>query len=102
VQAAEILDSQNIAVRIVSMPNAKLFLEQDVDYREAVLPSGVIRRLAIEAGSPQLWHQFVGPSGGIIGMNSFGASAPAAALFKHFGFSAENVAQAALDLVEKN
>ena len=102
VQAAELLHSQNIAVRIVSMPNAKLFLEQDVDYREAVLPPGVIRRLAIEAGSPQLWHQFVGPSGGIIGMNSFGASAPAAALFKHFGFSPENVAQAALDLVEKN
>jgi len=101
-QAAELVIAQNVSVRIVSMPNAGLFLAQDADYRETVLPSLIARRLAVEAGSPQLWHQFVGPAGGMIGMNSFGASAPAAKLFEHFGFSPESVAQAALKLVEKN
>jgi transketolase len=101
-QAAELVNVQNSSVRIVSMPNAGLFLEQDAEYRESVLPSSVTRRLAIEAGSPQLWYQFVGSAGRVIGMNSFGASAPAAELFKHFGFSPESVAQAALELVEKS
>ena len=101
-QAAELVSARNHAVRVVSMPNAGLFLEQDVDYRETVLPSAINKRLAVEAGSPQLWYQFVGFDGRVIGMNSFGASAPAAELFKHFGFSPESVAQAALELMEKN
>jgi transketolase len=101
-QAAELIDARNHAVRVVSMPNTALFLQQDEEYREAVLPSAVTRRLAVEAGSPQLWYQFVGSAGRVIGMNSFGASAPAGELFKNFGFSPESVAQAALDLMEKN
>ena len=101
-QAAELVNAQNSSVRIVSMPNSGLFLEQDGEYRESVLPSSVTRRLAVEAGSPQLWHQFVGSAGRVIGMNRFGASAPAAELFKYFGFSPESVAQAALELVEKS
>jgi len=101
-QAAELIDARNHAVRVVSMPNTALFLQQDEEYRESVLPSAVTRRLAVEAGSPQLWYQFVGSAGRVIGMNSFGASAPAGDLFKHFGFSSESVAQAALDLMEKN
>jgi transketolase len=101
-QAAELVNAQNSSVRIVSMPNAGLFLEQDGEYRESVLPSSVTRRLAVEAGSPQLWYQFVGSAGRVIGMHRFGASAPAAELFKYFGFSPESVAQAALELVEKS
>jgi transketolase len=101
-QAAELVRARNFSVRIVSMPNASLFLGQDAKYRESVLPSTVTRRLAVEAGSPQLWYQFVGSAGRVIGVNSFGASAPAAELFEYFGFSPESVAQAALELVEKN
>jgi transketolase len=100
--AAELVSARNHAVRVVSMPNAGLFLEQDADYREAVLPAAVRKRLAVEAGSPHLWYQFVGMDGRVIGMSGFGMSAPAAELFKHFGFSPENVAEAALQLVEKN
>ena len=89
-------------MRVVSMPSADLFLAQDEAYREAVLPEAVSRRVAIEAGSTHLWYRFVGPRGCVIGLDRFGESAPAAELFKLFGFTPDSVAKVALQLMEKN
>lgn len=100
--AAELVRTHALAVRVVSMPNAGVFLEQEDRYRDAVLPPDVSHRLAVEAGSPHLWYRFVGSGGRVIGMNSFGASAPADQLFEHFGFSPEKIADVALELMEKN
>jgi len=100
--AAEQLDAQGCASRVVSMPCASLFLEQDERYREAVLPRALVRRIAIEAGSTHLWHRFVGPSGRVIGLDRFGASAPADELFEFFGFTPAAVTEAALQLMEKD
>jgi len=102
VAAAELLTAKNISVRVVSMPCAELFLAQDESYRESVLPRVVTKRVSIEAGSTGLWHRFVGPDGRIIGLDRFGASAPAAELFEYFGITPGNVAEIAADLVEKN
>jgi transketolase len=77
----------------------KRFVAQSEDYREAVLPAAVERRLAVEAGSPDLWHRFVGPTGRIVGMDRFGESAPASELFEHFGFTPEKVAALARELL---
>lgn len=92
--AAEQLAGEGVAVRVVSMPNPDLFLSQDADYREKVLPAAVTARVAVEAGVSHYWHRFVGDRGRIIGMDQFGASAPAEDLFPHFGFTVENVVQA--------
>ena len=78
------------SVRVVSMPCAELFLQQDATYRESVLPKGV-KRLAIEAGVSYYWRGIVGDSGDVLGVDTFGESAPAPAVFKHFGFTVENV-----------
>ncbi|UCG73149.1 MAG: transketolase [Chromatiales bacterium] len=99
VSAAELLEAEGHAVRVVSMPCMKQFLEQSEDYREAVLPAAVARRLAVEAGSPHLWHRFVGQDGRIVGLDRFGESAPAAELFEHFGFTPEKVAVLARELL---
>jgi transketolase len=100
-QAADIVAADGISVRIVSMPCVAAFLQQEEAYRQRVLPDSINRRVAIEAGSTGLWHRFVGPSGCIIGLDQFGASAPAAELFKHFGITPNSVAKAALQLMEK-
>ncbi|NIP79728.1 MAG: transketolase, partial [Gemmatimonadetes bacterium] len=73
--AAETLREDGVAVRVVSMPSLELFREQSDDYREQVLPPGV-PRLAIEAGSPLGWHEWVGAGGDVVGLDRFGASAP--------------------------
>jgi transketolase len=99
--AAEQLDAKGYSARVVSMPCASLFLEQNEDYREAVLPGAVVRRIAIEAGSTHLWYRFVGPSGRVIGLDRFGASAPAEELFELFGFTPAAVMEAAMQLMEK-
>ena len=99
VAAAELLEADGQVVRVVSMPCMKRFLEQSEDYREAVLPAAVDRRLAVEAGSPQLWHRFVGSTGRIVGIDRFGESAPAPELFEHFGFTPEKVAALARELL---
>ncbi len=91
VDAAKQLAEQGKAVRVVSMPCADLFLEQDAAYRESVLPAALRKRMAIEAGVSLYWRAFVGLDGDVIGVDSFGESAPAAAVFKHFGFTPENV-----------
>jgi len=102
VTAAAALAATGHRVRVVSMPCAAAFLAQDETYRESVLPAAIDRRIAIEAGVTGLWHRFVGPGGQIIGLDRFGESAPASELFKHFGFTPENIVAQALRLLEKD
>ncbi len=97
--AAEAMSAGGRKVRVVSMPCTHLFDAQPDDYRESVLPSSVVARLAIEAGVPDCWWRYVGASGRVIGMQTFGASAPAEELFRHFGFSQENVIKVAGELL---
>lgn len=87
--AAEQLSGKKI--RVVSIPCVDVFLAQDAAYREAVLPTAVTARVAIEAGVTAGWYQFVGLQGKVIGLDTFGESAPASVLFKHFGFTVDNV-----------
>ncbi|MDT8408305.1 MAG: transketolase [Wenzhouxiangellaceae bacterium] len=89
--AAEQLSDQALAVRVVSMPNPGRFMNQDAQYRERVLPTSVSARIAIEAGVSQYWHGLVGNAGRVIGVDSFGASAPAPELYEHFGLTVERI-----------
>ena len=82
-------------VRVVSMPSTEVFERQDAAYRESVLPAACRKRVAIEAGTADFWRKYVGLDGTVIGMDSFGASAPADALFPEFGFTVEHIVQAA-------
>jgi transketolase len=84
------LAEEDIAVRVVSMPSSNVFDRQDKAYRESVLPKGVVR-VAVEAGVTSGWYKYVGLEGAVIGLDRFGESAPAGALFKEFGFTVENV-----------
>jgi transketolase len=93
-EAARELESANVGVRVVSMPNPGLFLEQDRSYRDSVLPPAVRARVAVEAGVSGYWAGFVGDSGRVIGVDQFGASAPAKTLFEHYGLTVENVSKA--------
>ena len=97
-QAGEELEKQGKAVRVVSMPSTDYFDAQDAAYKESVLPSAVSKRVALEAGITDYWYKYVGLHGAIIGMTSFGESAPADALFSHFGFTVENVVSVANQL----
>ena len=97
VNAAKALTGKTI--RVVSMPCVEEFLAQDREYQESVLPSGVRARVAVEAAIADYWYRFVGLDGKIVGMNSFGASAPAGDLFKHFNITAEAVQQAVESLL---
>lgn len=90
-EAVETLQEQGIKARLISMPSVDVFEAQDAEYREAVLPTAVRNRLAVEASAADYWTKLVGLDGKVIGMNSFGESAPGPVLLKHFGFSAENV-----------
>ncbi|WP_428774099.1 transketolase [Vibrio sp.] len=99
VEAAAQLSAEGKQVRVVSMPSTDAFDKQDAAYREAVLPSDVTARIAIEAGIADFWYKYVGFDGRIIGMTSFGESAPAGELFKLFGFTTENVVNTAKELL---
>ncbi|EKB5069794.1 transketolase [Vibrio cholerae] len=99
VAAYEQLSAEGKAVRVVSMPSTDAFDKQDAVYREAVLPAAVTKRIAIEAGIADFWYKYVGFGGRIIGMTSFGESAPAGELFKLFGFTTENVVKQAKELL---
>ncbi|HDZ9637894.1 TPA: transketolase [Vibrio cholerae] len=99
VAAYEQLSAEGKAVRVVSMPSTDAFDKQDAAYREAVLPAAVTKRIAIEAGIADFWYKYVGFGGRIIGMTSFGESAPAGELFKLFGFTTENVEKQAKELL---
>jgi transketolase len=95
VAAYEKLVAKGIKARVVSLPSWELFDLQDAAYREAVLPSDVPARVACEAGIEQGWAKYLGPRGRFVGMSSFGASAPAPALFKHFGITPDRVVEEA-------
>ncbi|QJQ96832.1 MULTISPECIES: transketolase [Halomonadaceae] len=97
--AAEALAAKGKAVRVVSMPSTDVFDNQSQEYRESVLPTSVRARIAIEASHFAYWHKYVGLDGRIIGMDSFGESAPAADLFKYYGFTVENVIAKAEELL---
>ncbi|QPL47001.1 transketolase [Halomonas sp. A40-4] len=97
--AAAELEQQGKAVRVVSMPSAYRFNGQDAEYRESVLPKAVTKRIAIEAGHADYWYKYVGLDGRVIGMTTYGESAPAGDLFMHFGFTVENVVKQANELL---
>jgi transketolase len=96
-EAARELSSRGIGVRVISMPNPGLFLQQGREYREAVLPPSVRARVAVEAGVTDCWAAFVGDCGEVVGVEGFGASAPANVLFEHYGLTVENVSRAVRD-----
>ena len=99
-QAADEFRSQGRAVRVVSMPSPEQFEAQDALYKESVLPSDVLARVAIEALHQDFWFKYVGLDGRIIGMNSFGESAPAAALYEHFDITVGAVLACAEELLD--
>jgi transketolase len=94
-QAADVLTAQGRKVRVVSMPCTEAFDAQDAQWRESVLPAACRRRVAIEAGVSDFWRKYVGLDGAVVGIDTFGASAPAEALFPYFGFTVERVVEAA-------
>jgi len=98
-EARDLLAEKGIAVRVVSMPSWELFDAQPASYRDAVLPPQVTARLAIEAGVTQGWAKYVGLAGDVMGLDRFGASAPYRVLMEKFGFTAEAVAERALNLL---
>jgi transketolase len=100
VLAFEQLSAQGRQVRVVSMPCTSRFDAQDAGYRQSVLPLQVSARIAIEAAHADYWYKYVGLEGRVIGMTSFGESAPAPALFEHFGFTLENILGIADELLE--
>ena len=99
VDACQQLADAGKKVRVVSMPSACVFDAQDAAYRESVLPSDVLPRIAIEAATADYWYKYVGLDGRVIGMDSFGESAPAGELFKYYGFTVERVVETANELL---
>jgi transketolase len=97
--AKKALDGKGIPARVVSMPSWELFREQPTSYRNQVLPPAVKARLAVEAGSPQGWREYVGDQGDIIGINEFGASAPGSVVMERYGFTVDNIVTRALALL---
>src|SRR5712691_2636488 len=95
IAAQDMLKSQGLAVRVVSLPCWELFEEQDESYRDSVLPAAIRARVSVEAASTLGWERYAGPEGAIIGMHTFGASAPAKDLMREFGFTPEKIAAAA-------
>jgi transketolase len=93
VAAAESLASASVQVRVVSMPCVEVFSEQSAQYKESVLPNNVRARVAVEAGHPDIWHRFVGLDGVVVGISSFGMSAPGAQALAELGITTENVVQ---------
>jgi transketolase len=100
-EAVTALQGQGIRARLVSMPSTDLFEAQDEAYREQVLPRAVRARLAVEAAAADYWYKYVGLDGKVIGMTSFGESAPGPVLMKEFGFTVENVVSTATALCRK-
>jgi transketolase len=100
-EAADTLSKQGVRPRVVALPSWELFGEQDAAYREAVLPARVRARVAIEAGSSLGWERYVGDAGVVMGIDRFGASAPASVLYEKFGLTVDNVVRSALRLLER-
>jgi transketolase len=97
-KARELLAAQGVAVRLVSMPSTTTFDRQDRAYKESVLPPG-LPRIAVEAGVTDFWWKY--GCAAVVGIDTFGESAPAGALFKYFGFTPENVAETVLAVLER-
>jgi len=102
VEAGQVLQAQGIAVRLVSMPSWELFEAQPQAYRDSVLPASVRARLAVEAGVSQGWHRYVGDRGDVLAVDRFGASAPGPVVLREYGFTAAEVCQRALALLEES
>jgi transketolase len=100
VEAQKLLEHSGMPVRVVSMPASTVFDRQDESYRERVLPRG-LPCVAVEAGVPDFWRKYVGRSGAVVGIDRFGDSAPAGELFRHFGFTAEHVAEVVNETVRQ-
>ena len=100
-KAKEVLKEQNVDARVVSMPCIELFEKQSKKYKESVIPSNVRARVCIEAGSSYSWYKYAGLDGKIIGIDKFGESGPAKKLFEAYGFTVENVVNAALETLNK-
>lgn len=100
-QAQKILGEQGYRVRVVSMPCVEVFKLQPNAYQEMILPASCVNRIAVEAASSLSWHQFVGLNGKVIGLDRFGESAPAPVVFETLGFTANNIAKQALELIHK-
>lgn len=96
IDAAKSLFNKGINTRVISMPCAEIFSLQDLDYRENVLPSSVRARVAVEAGHSDYWYKYVGIDGKVVGMTTFGESAPGGKVMEYFGFTAENIVNAVL------
>ena len=97
-EAQKQLAGAGLPVRVVSMPSTDVFDRQDAAWRASVLPKG-LPRVAVEAGVTAIWHKYVGLEGTVVGIDTFGESAPAGVLFKHFGLTAEKVAEAVRQLL---
>ena len=98
VKAAKELEAQGEKVRVVSVPSTELFDEQSAAYKEAILPNSVRRRVAIEMAASQPWYKYVGLDGAVIGIDKFGASAPAAQVIENYGFTVDNVVKVVKEL----
>lgn len=101
-EAGEVLAGRKINVRLVSMPSWELFKTQPEEYRKAVLPDNVKTRVSVEAGVTMGWREWVGDHGAIIGLDRYGASAPAKVLFQQFGFTTERIIETAEQLLHQN
>ncbi len=100
-KAKEVLDDEGIKARVVSMPCMEVFEQQTPEYQESVIPAEVKARVCVEAASVFSWYKYAGDNGEIIAMNTFGVSGPAAKLFDHFGFTVDNVVEAARTSMDK-
>jgi len=98
-EAKEALNAKGVKVRVVSVPSMDLFEKQSSEYKNEVLPASCTNRVAVEAGSTMPWYKYVGLNGGIVGMDTFGASAPYKVLYEKFGITAENVVKEVMDRV---
>jgi len=98
VSAAKELASQGAKVRVVSMPSTDVFDKQDAAYKEEILPNAVRRRVAVEMGATQNWYKYVGLDGAVLGIDTFGASAPAPKVLAEYGFTVENLVKVVQNL----
>ena len=101
VEAAEQLESDGVAVRVVSMPCMDTFAEQDESYREEVLPSSCRARVAVEAACPLGWDRWIGPEGEFLGMRTFGESGPAKDVYEHFGITSERLVELGRSVMDR-
>lgn len=101
VSAAAQLSEQGRQIRVVSMPSVDEFEAQDAYYRESVLPAKVTKRVVVEAGATASWYKYVGFDGRIVGLDRFSTSAPGGILFKHFGFTVENVVKTIEEVIDE-